>query len=67
MSPPMTGVPSSWILNFGELLDEKGVSSEQIFRRCGIDPDLVSDTEARIHTDPFDGFCPKAGVRAGDA
>ncbi|MBW2293578.1 MAG: AraC family transcriptional regulator [Deltaproteobacteria bacterium] len=44
-SSALASVPSSWILHFGALLDEKGFPFEPVFRQCGIDPDLSAEDE----------------------
>jgi AraC-like DNA-binding protein len=44
----VTSVSSSWILHFGEVLAEKGFSPDPIFRRCGIEPERLQDSEGRV-------------------
>ena len=43
---PAACAPNSWVVHFGELLEEKGFPSERIFRRNGIDPDLLVQGES---------------------
>jgi AraC-like DNA-binding protein len=47
-------------------LTELGLEWQPLLASCGIDPDLVSDPEARIPAQVFDQFWPKAAERTGD-
>ncbi len=66
-SSRVTSVPSSWVLHFGALLDEKGFASEPVFRRCGIDPDLSAEDEDGVSLVEFASLVA-AGLRiTGDS
>ena len=45
--------PSSWVVHFGELLEEKGFPFEPIFRRSGIEPDLLAEDEDSVSLAQF--------------
>ncbi|MCP5044686.1 MAG: AraC family transcriptional regulator, partial [bacterium] len=63
----MASVPGSWILQLARLLDEKGVSSEPVLRRCAIDPDLLSQSESRVGMERFASLVTEALQVTGDS
>jgi AraC-like DNA-binding protein len=67
VSSAVASVPSSWILHLGELLDEKGFSSEPILQRCGIEPDLLREGEGRVDLVQFASLVTEALRITGDS
>ncbi|MBW2269963.1 MAG: AraC family transcriptional regulator [Deltaproteobacteria bacterium] len=63
----MASAPASWVLDLGALLDEKGFSSEPIFRRCGIDPDLSPEGESHVSLTQFASLVTEALHITGDS
>ena len=66
-STPVAKVPNSWILHLGTLLDDRGCSSESIFRRCGIELDLPSEGENRVSSGQFASLVSEALRVTGDS
>jgi AraC-like DNA-binding protein len=66
-SSPVASVPSSWILHFGALLEEKGFPSEPVFRRCGIDPDLSAEDEDGVELVQFASLVANGLRISGDS
>ncbi len=66
-SPPVASVPSSWVVHLGELLDERGFSSEPILRHCAIDPDLLPSSEGRVGLPQFASLVSEALRVTGDS
>ncbi|MCP4004352.1 MAG: AraC family transcriptional regulator [bacterium] len=62
----MASVPSSWVLRFAELLDEKGFSSDPILRHCAIDPGLLQKSEGRVTLAQFAALVTEALRVTGD-
>jgi len=47
-------------------LGELGLEWRPLFSSCGIDPDLLDDSDARIPTEMFEAFWPRAAELTGD-
>jgi AraC-like DNA-binding protein len=66
-SSPVASAPTSWVLHLGALLDEKGFSSESIFQRCGIDPELSPEGEGHVSVVQFASLVTEALHVTGDS
>lgn len=61
------GVPGRWVLLLGELLTDRGIASEPVFRACGIELERINTERSRVSYDQFLAMVEQSLRLSGDA